>query len=178
MKTLERWPALPRRALFVSIPTLRPSYTHYIQCYVIWCCDVIAWCHLTLWYRGVTSYDVLTCETSWQRNCTNSNPSETLKFTFSGWRPWPFTHDLDIQTHPRYCQGQCLHRILGPSNGSAVRAFTDTHTGPIPYPRPLMPEGMTDRLADYRVRSSQLLYFLLLPHDKDQAVQLTLSHLG
>ncbi len=62
---------------------------------------------------------------------TSEHWRPSRKSRFSTWRPWPLTYDLDLRTHPRYYQGQCI--CLGlfwvcTSNGSAVRAFTDTYT--------------------------------------------------
>ena len=88
MKTPERWHALWRLALFVSIPALRPSNTHYIKCYVIRRCNVMAWCHMTLWCHGVTSYDVL-CH---GREIVQSRNHLKLQNShFSTWWPWLLT---------------------------------------------------------------------------------------
>ncbi len=90
MKTPERWRALPRRALFVSIlaqksstdvkTSCRSTMTSY--CDVTWRHDVMLWCHMT---SGVM--------TNWL--CV-IHPSETSEITFFNlatltfdlW-PWP-----------------------------------------------------------------------------------------
>ncbi len=121
MKTPERWCALPRHALFVSILGQKSSKDVKTSC-----CDVmrlyhdIMWRHtVTSWRRTVTSCDVMTsCRDVTSCVMTNwlcvIHPAETSEITFfSAWRPWPLTYDLDLQTHLRYYQGQCLNQILG-----------------------------------------------------------------
>ncbi len=125
MKTPERWRALLRRALFVSIPALRPFNTYYIECQVIQRHDVIAWRHVTLWRHGLTSYDVL-CHG--REILQNQNHLKFRNSRFSTWWPWPLTYDLDLQTHPRYYQGQCLHQILGPYVKRFSRESVHRHT--------------------------------------------------
>ncbi len=70
---------------------------------------------------------VHTC--TWNPNAIyhTENPSQNSENCI-GW-PWPLTYDLDLQTHPRYYQGQSLYQISwSTSNSSALRALTDRHT--------------------------------------------------
>ncbi len=47
---------------------------------------------------------------------------------FTGW-PWPLTYELDLRTRPDYIKVKPSAKFRNhPSNGSTVRALTDTHT--------------------------------------------------
>ena len=73
----------------------------------MWRCNVTAWRHVTLWRRGVTSYDIL-ChgrEIVQSRNHLKLRNSPFCNLV-------TLTFDLGLRTHPRYYQDQCLHQIL------------------------------------------------------------------
>ncbi len=93
MKTPERWRALPRCALLVSIFDDTPwRYAMYAVA-----------------LHGIKCHDKM-----YLHNLQRSYHQKVRKSRFSTWRPWPLTYDLDLWTHLRYCQGQSLHQISGP----------------------------------------------------------------
>ncbi len=129
MKTPERWHALPRRALFVSILAQNSSKDVKTSCRdvmtpyhdITWRHDVVLWCHNVMLWRHMTSGVMK----NWP--CV-IHPAETSKITF--FQPgdldlWPMTFELirdivkvNASTKFRVCM----------SNGSAVRALTNRHT--------------------------------------------------
>ncbi len=153
METPERWRALPRRALFVSILAQKSSKDVKMSCRdAVPRRDPVPWRHVMSWRRTVTSRDVMSwCHmtsgvmTNWL--CV-IQPSETLEITFFNlatltfdlW-PWP-SNSFEI-----------LSRSMPPPNfGSVCQTVqpwerwltdrqTDTHTGPILYPWSLTREG-------------------------------------
>ena len=81
------------------------------------------------WHHAVTPHDII-----WYNkvNLAQVTLSENPKIMFFILATWPLTYDLDLQTYPRYCQGESFHQILSPylqwfSQKSANR-HTDTQT--------------------------------------------------
>ena len=125
MKTPERWRALPRRALIVSI---------LAQKVVKGCQYVALWRHMTSWHCAVTSGDVTTLlhMTSYymtKRTCTDQPiwKSENHVFQPSDLDLWPMTLTFElirdiVKVNPSTKSGVCTF------NGSAGKALTDEHT--------------------------------------------------
>ncbi len=126
MKTPERWRALPRRALFVSILAKKSSKG---------CQDVMPWRHtMTSWRRTVTSRDVTWRQVSWQTGSV-IHPSETSEITFFNlatltfdlW-PWPSNSSeiLSRSTPPPNFGSVC--QTVQPWERSQTDTRTHTHT--------------------------------------------------
>ncbi len=152
MKTPERWRALPRRALFVSILARKSSTdVKTSQDVMPWHHDAVPWRHdVVLWRHDVVLWRHMTSGVMKNWPCV-IHPAETSKITV--FQPG----DLDLG--PMTLTFEVIRDIIKVnastkfrdrmSNGSAGRALTDEHThtqthrrtGPIPYPQPLTREG-------------------------------------
>ena len=78
------------------------------------CQDVMPWCHVTSWHHTMMSHDVKSHHKIDLGNLYRSHYQKVRKSRFSKSWPWPLTYDLDLQTRPRYYQGQCLYQFSGP----------------------------------------------------------------
>ena len=146
MKTPERWCALPRRALFVSILAQKSSKdvktSHEVMKHAVMSHDVR--CHAVTSWRYTTSYDM----TKWTCPGQPIWKAENHVFQPRDLDLWPMTmtfkliqYIVKVNPSTEFC--------VRTFNRSAGRALTDTQThtqthtqtGLIPYPRPLTREG-------------------------------------
>ncbi len=142
MKTPERWRALPRRALFVSILAQKSSKDVMTS----WRHDVVPWRYVTSWCHAVTSHDVRCHDKLALCNSPIWNFGNHV-FQPGDLDLWPMTLTFELIWDIIKVNASTKFRVCT-SNGSAVRALTDrqththTQTGPILYPRPLTREGI------------------------------------
>ncbi len=81
----------------------------------------LKWCHAMTSHRDITWHNMIR-----QSEPAKVNQSDNLKITFFNLAT--LTYDLGLQAHPRYCQGQSLHRILTLYIKLFSRERADRHT--------------------------------------------------
>ncbi len=144
---------LPHRPSNTDIPHNATAWTaNYLKS---WCHAVgvtftpwrhaidVTWRHVTSWHPGVTSNDIL-CHDSGSIWAIPSEVSKIHVFQHGDLDLWPMTLIFELVRYiiKVHTSTKFWFRTV---NRSAVRALTDTQTGPIPYTRPLTREGKIQR---------------------------------